>query len=119
MKRDMDLIRRICMELEDKDPHNPMISMNNVHDEVFREHALLLMEAGLAQGMTQNMVAGQPFAALYRLTWAGHDFLDASRNDTIWKKAKEQVLRPGMSFTFELLRDWLKSEISKGFATLG
>lgn len=118
MKRDMDLIRRICIELEEKDPHNPMTSMNAVQDEVFREHALLLMEARLAEGMRQENMSGQPYAALYRLTWTGHDFLDAARSDTVWKKARESVLKPGMSFTFDLLKEWLKAEITQGLPTL-
>ena len=118
MKRNMDLVRQICIELEEKDPHNPMLSMNEVSDEVFREHAMLLMEAGLAQGFSQPTTSGQPISVLYRLTWTGHDFLDASRSETVWRKAKENVLKPGMSFTFELLKDWLKAEITQGLPTL-
>lgn len=47
--------------------------------------------------------------------WAGCEFVDAIRDDTLWQKAKVNVLRPGMSFTFDVLKDWLKTEITQGF----
>ena len=49
-------------------------------------------------------------AAIVRLTWAGHDFLDSSRDNKIWKLAKEHVIKPGASWTFSLLLEWLKQE---------
>jgi len=33
------------------------------------------------------------------------------RDDTLWKQAKEHVLIPGASWTFEILKDWAKYEI--------
>ncbi|MGO8839441.1 MAG: DUF2513 domain-containing protein [Limisphaerales bacterium] len=50
-----------------------------------------------------------------RLTWAGHDFLDAARNDTIWNKAKDEFLKPGISWTFSILFEWLKQEARQRF----
>jgi hypothetical protein len=44
-----------------------------------------------------------------RLTWAGHDFVDAVRDPDIWRKTKNGVEATG-SFTFEILRD-----LAKGF----
>jgi len=55
---------------------------------------------------------------IVRLTWEGCDFADAVRSDTLWKKAKEMVIKPTASFTFGLLKDWLKSEIAQGLPTL-
>jgi hypothetical protein len=43
------------------------------------------------------------FAAV-RLTWGGHELLDAIRNDTIWNKTKESFLSKGLSMTFDLLK---------------
>jgi hypothetical protein len=47
---------------------------------------------------------------LDHLTWKGHDFLDASRDDTIWKKAREKFMKPAVSWTLPLLMEWLKAE---------
>jgi len=53
-----------------------------------------------------------------RLTWAGCEFADAVRSDTLWAKAKKEVIKPGISFTFDILKEWLKAEITQGFPTL-
>jgi hypothetical protein len=47
------------------------------------------------------------------MTWAGHDFLDAARDETLWNKAKVKFVKPGASFTFELVKEWLKAEMKK------
>jgi hypothetical protein len=57
---------------------------------------------------------GQPNSVnVFRLTWDGHDFLDATRDSKIWKLAKERVLKPGVSWTFSILVEWLKQEARK------
>lgn len=42
------------------------------------------------------------------LTWSGHEFLEAARNDTIWKKAGEQIKKSGVDVTLSLLQEILK-----------
>ena len=39
-----------------------------------------------------------------RLTWNGHEFLDAIRSDTIWQKTKSSFLSKGLSMTFDLVK---------------
>ena len=47
------------------------------------------------------------------------DLADAVRSDTPWAKAKSNVIKPTASFTFDVLKDWLKTEITQGLPTLG
>jgi hypothetical protein len=47
------------------------------------------------------------------MTWAGHDFLDAARDVSIWNKAKEHVLKPGFSWSFSILTEFLRMEAQK------
>lgn len=54
-------------------------------------------------------------ASIERLTWDGHDFLDATRDSKIWAKAKEYIIKPGVSWTFETLLEFLKREIEQRF----
>jgi len=108
MKRDMELIRLLLMQVESGE----MPAGLENYDELTRAyHVALMHDAGLVEASIvkdhRGMVRG---AMIFRLTWAGHDFLDAARNDTIWNKAKEKVLRPGASFTFGLLVEYLKTE---------
>ena len=43
-----------------------------------------------------------------RLTWKGHEFLDAARNDTIWKKALGHIKKAGVQVTLPVLEEVLK-----------
>ena len=37
------------------------------------------------------------------MTWRGHEFLDAVRDDTVWKKTKDKVASSGVTATVEIL----------------
>ena len=49
------------------------------------------------------------------LTWNGHEFLDASRNDTVWSKTKQFVADKGGNIPFQLLTEVLKKISIKHF----
>ncbi|MFM4928558.1 DUF2513 domain-containing protein [Aeromonas veronii] len=65
----------------------------------------LLIEAGLVEGKMSRVLGGGPinFTAT-RLTWAGHEFLDAIRSDTVWNKTKETFTTKGLDMTFDLIK---------------
>ena len=65
-----------------------------------------------------NCVRGQRFLELInvridRLTWEGHDFLAAARNDTIWKKTWASVKDKGVDVSFGLLKELLISGLKE------
>jgi hypothetical protein len=109
MKRDMELIRAILLEVEGETPPPDTSHWNNKQKAY---HAALLLDAGLVKGSAfENYYQKEKRAVeLHRLTWQGHEFLDATRDSKIWKLAKEKVLKPGASWTFSLLIEWLKQE---------
>jgi hypothetical protein len=39
-----------------------------------------------------------------RLTWAGHEFIESARNDTIWRKAKRKLGDTIGGVPFEILK---------------
>ena len=120
MKRDMDLIRRIALEVADMDFGYVLAGMRDkgIDDATFAMHVIWMKEAGLVAAAVQEYQSGEPpKVQVARLTWAGCEFVDAIRDDTLWAKAKSNVLKPGMSFTFDVLKDWLKTEITQGFPT--
>ena len=39
-----------------------------------------------------------------RLTWAGHEFLDQVRSDTVWEKTKALVLKNTGSLSLEAVK---------------
>lgn len=109
MNRDMDVIRQIVLAVADSTTA-PVGSVPGVEGPVFARHAQWLAEAGLVQAALLPKGGMQPAtdAMIWRLTWAGCDFADSVRSDTIWKKAKETVIKPSASWSFDVLLDWLK-----------
>lgn len=119
MKRDMDLIRRIALETADLPYNSTLDGLDDVAPDVFGMHVIWMEEAGLIRASISEYSSGEPPTCfVQRLTWVGCEFADAIRSDTLWAKAKTNVLKPGMSFTFDVLKDWLKTEIAQGLPTL-
>lgn len=105
MKRDMNLIRLLLLETEGEEP-KPDLSAYSEAQRVY--HSALLIEARLVHGEVVLDGDGQPVGTVtLRLTWAGHEFLDAARNDTIWRKAGERIKSSGVDVTISLLKDIL------------
>jgi hypothetical protein len=117
MKRDMDLVRLILMQMEDDEAP---ADMSTYSEDQILYHCGLVIQAGLVEGKVvednQGNIRG---AAMQRLTWAGHDFLDAARNDAIWKKAREKIVSIGGAWTIEILKALLlhETKVSLGIAS--
>ena len=119
MKRDMDLIRRIVLATAALPYEDSLNQLDGVPEEEFVMHVIWLKEAGMIEAIAMDGRGSHArYAHINRLTWAGCEFADAIQSDTIWEKAKKDVIRPGLSFTVDVLKDWLKSEISQGLPTL-
>ena len=120
MKRDMDVIRRIAIETETLGYRNRLTGLDGVSAEDFMNHAKLMVEAGLLEASIREFSdLSTPRTDVFRLTWTGHEFLDSARNNTLWAKAKDSVIKSGMSFTFDLLRDYLKTQAAQSLSSLG
>ena len=116
MKRDMDIIRRIVLAARDEAA--PVRGLEGVDADVFAEHVRLLEEAGLVGASVRVVQQRADVALVWRLTWAGQDFASTIDNDTLWNKAKENVIKPAGSWTFDVLKEWLKAEIIQGLPTI-
>jgi hypothetical protein len=46
------------------------------------------------------------------LTWEGHEFLDAARNETVWNSTKETAKQYGGSIPLELMKGLLMKAAS-------
>ncbi|MBR2584388.1 MAG: DUF2513 domain-containing protein [Thermoguttaceae bacterium] len=96
MTRDMELVKLILEKIEKEctDSAGCMISPKSFPEYSASDvngHALLILERGLANG---KMTSGG--VAIVRLTWEGHDFLDNSRNSTVWQTTMKAA--GGLSF---------------------
>lgn len=112
----MDLIRKIVLLLEESPngltPGHPKIE--GYTDEQVAYHAAMLIEAELAKGSSSNTFdSPSPVVLLNNLTWKGHEFADAARNDSIWDKAKKKIQDKAGTVPWEILTQLLGSLIKK------
>jgi hypothetical protein len=81
------------------------------------EHILLLRDIGFAEiKELRPTFKGTTGASILCLTSAGHDFLEAARNDTAWNKTKKTAGEVGgvtVTFFRDLLFGYVKAELQK------
>jgi hypothetical protein len=113
MKRDLDLIRKILLAMEEQEHSFPEsdLTIAGYTEEQVGFHIFLLGDAGLAKVANNTHVGSRsPSAFPLHLTWAGYEFLAAAKDDTVWAKAKTAVITPAGGVAFSVLLEWLKAE---------
>lgn len=112
MKRDFDLIRCILLDLEGDNN----IDLSQYSKDEINYHKALIVEAGFVEGKAHYPSSHKTFipdfVSINRLTWHGHEFIDKSRNDTIWNKSKSIISEKGLSISFDVVLHVL-SEVTK------
>ncbi len=108
MKRNWDTIREILLATENLEPEKTLdlsyFEPDRAHDISY--HVELLKEAGLVDAeITKTISRGPTAFFLKRLTWHGHELLDAIRNESVWNKTKGKFSDKGGEMTFELVKD--------------
>ena len=120
MKRDMDLVRKILFEMERRGSYRKQfdpICIEGYSDEEVSYHIMLLCDAGLMEG--SNVTSSSGFRWIAKsLTWDGHEFLDAAREDTRWNQAMKMVKEKAGSVTLEVFKEVLVS-LMKGALGIG
>jgi hypothetical protein len=108
MKRDMDLVRKIMIAVEEGDPaglrRRPM-SVEGYEPAIVAGHVKIMHQAGLVEAFISEP-DGQPprVAMVYGLTWGGHEWLEVTRSETIWAKTKQWAAEKGGGASFEVLK---------------
>ena len=90
MKRDLDLIKEILLEIDT----SPIMNLSiKGYDQVLVDyHIHLLDQAGLIDAEIARVGANEIYdPIILEITWNGHEFLDAARNETVWRKGKELI----------------------------
>lgn len=106
MKRDLDLIRKIVLTIEDHQHGRAprAIEVDGYTDEQIGYHSYLIVDAGLADGIDATCMDNKsPEWIITHLTSAGHDFADAIRNDTVWSKTKSKLVQVGSGASIQIV----------------
>ena len=105
MKRDMELVRKILIAIEDSNNTMGSITLNfdNYSDEQVSYHVKLLSENGLIKAIdasSHDVIAWMPTG----LTWDGHDYIEAIKDDKRWQKVKKWISDNGKLITIETIK---------------
>lgn len=112
MKRDLDLVRQILIFLAENE-RGPNINWNIAIDGYAKDqvlhHAHLMEQGGLIVAADATTSCSLwPLAIPLSITWAGHDFLEASNKPGLWEMAKKNVIGPSGGIAFKVLLEWLE-----------
>ncbi len=120
MKRDYHLIRELLRTLEEKTNPGHMTA-EDFHIEGYQklqigDHLRQLYEAGFISGEAirstttpERIIDVWPFD----LTWQGHEFIAAARNDSVWKKVRSNLGDRFAAVPFSVLTSLLIAELNR------
>lgn len=105
MKRDMDLIRLVLMDAEEKDS----VDLSAYSHKEIVYHKYLIIDAKLAHGDASRATDDEGNPEVYHAwvsvpTWEGHEFLDAARSESVWKDATGKIAKTGATVSFDVLK---------------
>ena len=101
MKRDMDLLREILLQVETREPKQPLeVKIEGRDRQEIVGHVRLLEEARFVEAS----FTGGPTALVHRLTWDGHEFLDSVRDSKVWAKVTGKLKEVGGTASFDIVK---------------
>jgi hypothetical protein len=108
VKRDLDLVRGILLHMEASGENAGPSGFSEFIEKGYgiqdiHYHVRLLHDAGLIEA--DEIVPGQWWPE--RMTWSGHEFLDAARNEELWRETKRAVEKKTGSAPFQVFNDFL------------
>jgi hypothetical protein len=108
MKRDMDLVRELLLEIEAVPAggiyDTTASSLTTWDRDTLDAHLRMMNEAGFIDGFTETSSS----AFCNGLSWWGHEFLDDARSPKQWAESKRIIREKGIGASVDVLRDVLK-----------
>ena len=94
MKRDMELVRKILLKIEDEYQFENVENMpiDGYSFEVVCYHCEIMYDIGLLKYFEiHNYISGESNYDVGGLSWEGQDYLEQIRNDEIWEKTMKEI----------------------------
>lgn len=107
MTLDPDLIRAI-LDAYEKLPYGggEPISIEGYTDDQVNYHQELLLDEDYIKASVTKLGGGSCLISPQRLTYQGHEFLNASRDDVRWERAKTVMQKSG-GFVLDVMKSLL------------
>jgi hypothetical protein len=104
----MELIRIILQEIEAHRNPNTLvrISAEGYSPDQIYYHVKILHQAGFIEAIDSSHNQGMVWTPR-SLTWQGHEFLDAARNEGVWQKLKAKLKDASMTLPMALIQQLL------------
>jgi Hypothetical protein (DUF2513) len=114
MRHEPDLIRKLLFYFEAMPDYKveKCPSIDGYAEQDIMYHMLLLAQAELLDHeLSRSTTSDRIISVLgFGLTWQGHEFLAAARDDSLWNQAKRKILGAAGGMVFELTKAWLMHE---------
>ncbi len=114
MKRNLDIVRCILLQVEKSEDHLTINNLLDARDETkdcdytdneIIYHVELLLAHGFIDGYIKRDMSGDVIDdCINGVTWDGADFLESVRNSSVWRKAKATIKETVGSTTFEVVK---------------
>ncbi|MEB3269902.1 MAG: DUF2513 domain-containing protein [Leptolyngbya sp.] len=107
MKRDLELLKKILMKVEELPVGrclSPPLGIEDYDEEIVFEHVRLLQEANFIEAI---VVLNPRTYEVSRLLNDGHDFVANAKNPAIWKKTIDFLSKKGGDVSLALVKGLL------------
>lgn len=107
MRRDMDLVRDILLEVEKQYVSTAIynLKIEGYDTETIAYHCKILYEAGLISDYKAQYADNTIYSfGVGSLTWDGNDYLDKIRDNSIWKKTKDVIVKKGLPLVLDTVK---------------
>ena len=106
MKRDLDLVRHILLQIEALPAGPPaQYRMSEIEDPLLLAHFELVVGSGLVNGkISRSQSSRGDVISISGLTWEGHEWIETVRSDGVWNETKATLRDDGGALTYELTK---------------
>lgn len=107
MRRDMDLVRDILLEIEKQYVSTAIynLKIEGYDTETIAYHCKILYEAGLISDYKAQYADNTIYSfGVGSLTQDGNDYLDKIRDNSIWKKTKDVIVKKGLPLVLDTVK---------------
>ena len=108
MERNMDLCRLILFKIETEYRSTALYNLNidGFDLDTVAYHCKILADAGLLDSYEPIYGDDRIYAfSVGSLTWAGHDFLDKIRENTMWDRIKDKIKENTLPMNLEVIKN--------------
>lgn len=107
MKRDMDLVREILLQIEKQYISTTIydLEIQGYDMPTVAYHCKILYDAGLISDYKAQYADGDIYYfEVGALTWEGNDYLDKIRDNSIWRKTKDTITQRGLPLALDTIK---------------